>query len=205
VAAPSRFAREFAHPLPAATFDRPSQELARSLLGVRLVRRAGSEWRAVRIVECEAYESGDPASHAFLGPTLRNRSMFAPPGTLYVFSIHRVYCANVVGRAGEAALLRAGEPLTPGLPRPSGPGRLCRALGIDRRLDGMSLENSEVRLLPATAPTGPVLAGPRVGISLARERRLRFALAENDWVSRPRSGLSPEPTYLSFAQEKLRR
>ena len=85
----------------------------------------------MRIVECEAYESGDPASHAFLGPTLRNRSMFAPPGTLYVFSIHRVYCANVVGRAGEAALLRAGEPLTPGLPSPSGPGRLCRALGID--------------------------------------------------------------------------
>jgi DNA-3-methyladenine glycosylase len=193
VAARSPWARAFAEPVPASTFDRPAPELARTLLGLRLVRRAGADWRAVRIVESEAYSEGDPASHAFLGPTLRNRSMFAPPGTLYVFSIHRVCCANVVGRAGEAALLRAGEPLTPGLPSPSGPGRLCRALGIDRRLDGASLARSELRLLSAAAPTGPVLAGPRVGLSVARERRLRFAIAENGWVSRPRRGLSPEP------------
>jgi DNA-3-methyladenine glycosylase len=194
VAAPAQFAREFAAPLPAAALALVAEELARALLGVRLVRHGGSGWRAVRIVECEAYGEEDPASHAFLGPTLRNRSMFAPPGTLYVYAIHQVYCANVVGRAGQAVLLRAGEPLTPGLSNPSGPGRLCRSMGIDRSLDGRSLVRSEVRLLPATTPTGPLLSGPRVGLSVARDRRLRFALAENEWVSRPRRGLSPEPT-----------
>lgn len=182
---------EFSRPVPASRWELPAGRLARELLGVRLVHRVGGAWRAVRIVECEAYGEGDPASHAFLGPSLRNRSMFAPPGTLYVFSIHRVYCANVVGRPGEAALLRAGEPLTRGLADTSGPGRLCRALGIDRRWDGVSLERSALRLLPPTGPVGPLLVGPRVGLSQARERPLRFALAGNAWVSSPRRGLAP--------------
>lgn len=184
----------FARPVPAARWELPAERLARELLGVRLVHRTGRSWRAVRIVECEAYGEGDPASHAFLGPSVRNRSMFAPPGTLYVFSIHQAVCANVVGRPGEAALLRAGEPLTAGLTDPSGPGRLCRALGIDRGLDGASLERSEVRLLPRTAPVGSVLVGPRVGLSRARERPMRFALAGSPWVSSPRRGLAPAPT-----------
>ncbi|HEV2449239.1 MAG TPA: DNA-3-methyladenine glycosylase [Thermoplasmata archaeon] len=188
---PALSGREFARPIPASRWAVPAKRLARELLGVRLVRRVGRSWRAVRIVECEAYEPGDPASHAFLGPSVRNRSMYAPPGTLYVFSIHQVVCANVVGRPGEAALIRAGEPLTRGLPDPSGPGRLCRALGIDRSWDGVSLERSELRLLPRTGPVGALLVGPRVGLSHARDRPLRFALAGNDWVSSPRRGLAP--------------
>jgi DNA-3-methyladenine glycosylase len=160
--------------------------LARRLLGVCLAHRTKEGVRAVRIVETEAYEWGDPASHTFLGPTVRNRSMFGPPGTLYLYRIHQVLCANVVGRPGEAALLRAGEPLVGELTSPSGPGRLCRALGLTRELDGSSLESSEVRLLPLGPGGFEVETGVRVGISRARQRPLRFAIAENRWVSRPR-------------------
>ncbi|MCI4363312.1 MAG: DNA-3-methyladenine glycosylase [Thermoplasmata archaeon] len=186
---PSR--AEFARPVPARRWDRPAAELARALLGVRLAYRAKDGLRAVRIVETEAYGWGDPASHAFLGPTVRNRSMFGPPGTLYLYRIHQVLCANVVGRAGEAALLRAGEPLSEGLLSPSGPGRLCRALGLTQELDGSSLERSSVRLLPRLPGDLEVETGVRVGISRARARPLRFAIVGNRWVSRPRL-TSPE-------------
>ncbi|EQD50778.1 Methylpurine-DNA glycosylase (MPG), partial [mine drainage metagenome] len=82
-------------------FDRPTTAVARDLLGT-VVRTYGPDGvRAVRLVEVEAYVGHDPASHAFRGPTRRNRSMFGPPGTLYVYRIHRVVCANVVTRRGR--------------------------------------------------------------------------------------------------------
>lgn len=151
--------------------------------------------RSARIVETEAYLTGDPASHAYSGPTRRNRSMFGRPGTLYVFRIHQVVCANVVTRRGEAVLLRAAEPLDGLLGDLRGPGRLCRALGITLELDGSDLLDGPVRILPGRGPrTEPIVAGPRVGIRRAADRPLRYALEANRWVSRPRpAGWSAAP------------
>ena len=174
--------------LPRAFFDRPTVRVARDLLGTRLARRVAGEWRLARLVETEAYVARDPASHAFRGPTPRTRSMFGGPGTLYVFRIHQVHCAKVVTRPGQAVLLRAAEPLSPGLGDLRGPGRLCRAFQLTRAEDGADLVVGPLRLLPRDRPRGRVVRGPRVGLSRARERPLRFAIADNPWVSRPRPG-----------------
>ncbi|MGI0151024.1 MAG: DNA-3-methyladenine glycosylase, partial [Thermoplasmata archaeon] len=77
----------FAHPIPRRFYARSAEIVARELLGARLVRRSPGGFRAVTIVETEAYLADDPASHAFRGPTARNRTMFGRPGSLYVFSI----------------------------------------------------------------------------------------------------------------------
>ena len=170
-----------------AFFDRPTVRVARGLLGSRLTVWGPGGRRTVRLVETEAYVRNDPASHAFRGPTRRNRSMFGPPGTLYVFRIHRVVCANLVTRPGEAVLLRAGEPLSDGLERADGPGRLCRALGLTLADDGLDATDApRVTVAPHEGPVGRVVVGPRVGLSRATERPLRFYLAESAWVSRPR-------------------
>ena len=176
----------FADPLPRRFFDRPTARVARALLGAVLLRRAPEGWRAARIVETEAYGAGDPSSHAFRGPTARNRSMFGAPGTLYVFRIHQVHCANVVTRRGEAVLLRAAEPITPLPHPPKGPGRLARAFGIDLALDGSDVRRGPVRLVRGRRPPGGVVVGPRVGISRAVDWPLRFAVRDHPWVSGPR-------------------
>ena len=170
-----------------AFFDRPTVEVARDLLGREFSVRDGREVRSVRLVETEAYVARDPANHAFRGPTPRNRSMFLRPGTLYVYRIHQVDCANLVTRPGEAVLLRAGEPRAPRMSSPSGPGRLCRSLGIRRSDDGADVVASPRFLLSSVQSVrGRVVTGPRVGIRHAADRPLRFALADNPWVSRPR-------------------
>ncbi len=170
-----------------AFFDRPTTVVARDLLGRLFLVREGGPARSVRIVETEAYVARDPANHAYRGPTPRNRSMFLRPGTLYVYRIHQVVCANLVTRPGEAVLLRAGEPLAPGMGSPSGPGRFCRSLGIDRSDDGSDVVAS-ARFLVSSERSGRrrVRVGPRVGIRRAVDRPLRFALAGSPWVSRPR-------------------
>lgn len=177
----------FRHPRPSAWYDRPTRVVARALLGDLLIGRGLDGWRVGRIVETEAYIANDPASHAFRGPTDRNRSMFAGPGTWYVYRIHQVHCANLTTRAGEAVLLRAAEPVTNNLHDLDGPGRLCRAWGLTRADDGSSaVTGSRLRVVPGPSSREPVVSGPRVGIRLARERRLRFALRGNRAVSRPR-------------------
>jgi len=171
-----------------AFFDRPAERVARDLLGATLWVRSHRTSRSVRIVETEAYVRDDPASHAFRGPTARNRSMFSSPGTLYVYRIHQVVCANLVARRGEAVLLRAGDAdsVPPGTA--SGPGRLCRFLRISREDDGLdTVAGARVGVRLRTGKTGPVLIGRRVGIRKAADRPLRFALANEPAVSRPRS------------------
>ena len=163
------------------------------LLGQLLVHRTAEGFRVARIVETEAYISGDQANHARIGPTVRNRAMFGPPGTLYVYRIHQVVCANLVTRAGQAVLLRAGAPILPPEANPSGPGRLCRVLGLTLADDGTtSSEGGRWELYAAEPRTArrQVVTGPRVGISRAVDRPLRFAIAGDPWVSRPR----PPPT-----------
>ena len=170
-------------------FDQPAARLARALLGATFATHVGGNARGVRVVETEAYVRGDPASHAFRGPTRRNRSMFASPGTLYVYRIHQVVCANLVARRGEAVLLRAGAAVGEEPARASGPGRLCRFLGIVLADDGEDVVRGarfEVRLPPAR--TGRVRVGPRIGIRKAADRPLRFALENELAVSRPRLG-----------------
>ena len=181
-----------------------AQLAAPSLLGEILVvgQRSG------RIVEVEAYEGdNDGASHAARGRTSRTEVMFGPAGHLYVYKIYGMHwCANVVcGQAGEpgAVLIRAIEPIDgveqmwPDRPKAkqlhdlgSGPGKLCAALAITGDYDGVDLLNSDspVRLLSGQAREwpGPIVSGPRVGISKAVKRSWRFAVADNLHVSRPR-------------------
>ncbi|HZY92937.1 MAG TPA: DNA-3-methyladenine glycosylase [Thermoplasmata archaeon] len=175
-----------AAPLPRPFYDRPTARVARELLGARLARRMEAGWRLARIVETEAYVGSDPASHAYRGETPRNRSMFLAPGTLYVYRIHQVHCANVTTRRGQAVLLRAAEPLSPDLGDLRGPGRLCRGFGLTRRDDGCDLVTGTVRLLPRVGPRLTAIAAPRVGIRKATDRMLRFAVRGNPWVSSPR-------------------
>jgi DNA-3-methyladenine glycosylase len=170
-------------------FDRPTTQVARDLLGRELHAVGPDGHRSVQLVEVEAYVAGDPASHAFRGPTARNRSMFRTPGTLYVFRIHQVVCANLVTRPGEAVLLRAGFPLDVRVGNPSGPGRLCRYLGITLADDGLDASaKGRVYVAGAREPSLRTLRSPRVGISRAVDRPLRFSVSGNPWVSRPRPG-----------------
>lgn len=181
---------------PADLLSRPAPEAARLLVGA---------WLAVdgvggRIVETEAYDASDPASHSFGGRTARNASMFGPAGIAYVYRSYGIHwCFNLVcgppGR-GEAVLVRALEPLA-GLERMrarrggvadrllcAGPGRLCQALGLDRGHDGLPLWRPPFELRAASVPAA-VLAGPRIGISRAVERPWRFVLAGSRFLSRP--------------------
>ncbi len=187
----SRLGRDF--------FARPTSRVARELLGAYLTVRHRDRTRTVRLVETEAYVRGDPANHAFRGRTRRNRSMFGLPGTVYVFRIHQVVCANLVTRPGEAVLLRAGESAVPHGPSASGPGRLCRALGITLADDGADATRGRRFVLSrGKARRGPVVAVPRVGIRHAAERPLRFALKDSPSVSGPKPWRRAQR---SFAQE----
>ncbi len=184
-------------------FAGDATEVARTLVGATLlVDGVGG-----RIVEVEAYDQGDPASHSHPGPTARNRSMFGPPGHAYVYRSYGLHwCLNLVCREpghGAGLLVRAIEP-THGLDRMrerrqvddvrllcSGPGRVGQALGITRALDGLPLDAPPFEL--RAAPPGlAVLQGPRIGISRAVEMPWRFALAGSPFLSR-RMGDSPRP------------
>ena len=197
--------------LPRGFFERPAVDVAPELLGRVLVRRLPDGTRlAGRIVEVEAYEPGDPASHGFRGPTPRNASMFGPPGRLYVyFTYGHHWMMNVVTRPegeGSAVLLRAIEPTEgAGLMRAtrgrsdlrdlcSGPGKLTQALAVDRAQDGEDLVRGSVVWLEAGAPVPPerIAAGGRVGVSVGVEEAWRFVVAGDPFVSRGRVG-PPSP------------
>jgi DNA-3-methyladenine glycosylase len=174
--------------LTAAFFDRPTRAVARDLLGTTLAVRGDGPPRSVRLVEVEAYVRNDPASHAFRGPTPRTRSMFGGPGTLYMFRIHQVACANLTTRPGEAVLLRSGAPIADPEGLPSGPGRLCRYLGLTLADDGTDVTRG-TRIALRARPDGvrvPVVRSPRVGISRAVDLPLRYSIVGDPWVSRPR-------------------
>ena len=176
----------YRRPFPTSFYDRPTAAVAKELLGAWLVAPRGRGFRVARIVETEAYLGDDPASHSFRGRTERNRSMFGPPGTLYVFRIHQVYCANAVTRPGQAVLLRAAESLDEGPESLSGPGRLARGFEFSLSDDGGSLITGRVRIVEGDSRPPAVTRTPRVGISRATERRLRFSWRGHPAVSSPR-------------------
>jgi DNA-3-methyladenine glycosylase len=148
----------------------------------------------------EAYDSDDPAAHGFRGRTARNASMFGPPGHAYVYRSYGIHwCLNLVCEeegSPAAVLVRALEP-TVGLELmrerrglddahllAAGPGRLCEALGVTREHDGLSLAEPPFELrAPSEQPQ--VVAGTRIGISVAAERPWRYAEAGSRWLSRP--------------------
>ncbi|WP_228076515.1 DNA-3-methyladenine glycosylase [Novilysobacter ciconiae] len=186
--------------MPLDFYQRPATELAPALLNKLLVTTDG---RAGRIVEVEAYtDSGDPASHSHRGPTLRNATMFGPPGHLYVYLSYGIHwCANVVcGQEGQgtAVLIRALEPVA-GLERMReargkarsdldlcrGPARLAQALGISGEDDGTDLLRGPIRLLGDGCPPPPhPVSSPRIGITRATELPWRWYVPGNPHVSR---------------------
>ncbi|BBE74710.1 DNA-3-methyladenine glycosylase [Oharaeibacter diazotrophicus] len=173
--------------------------VARALIGARLtIDGVGGV-----VVETEAYDRDDPASHSFAGPTDRNRSMFGPPFHAYVYRSYGIHwCLNVVCGApghGAGVLIRALEP-TDGLDRMaerrgvaeprllcSGPGRVGQALGVTRALDGLPVDAPPFALEPPELPC-PVVTGPRIGISRGVDKPWRFGLAGSRFVSRPFAG-----------------
>ena len=152
------------------------------------------------IVEVEAYDHEDPASHGYAGPTERNRAMFGPPAHAYVYRSYGVHwCLNFVcAEEGVAAavLVRALEP-THGVESMqsrrgaealrllcSGPGRLCQALAITRAHDGLPLDRPPFEML-ARQGAVEVNAGPRIGIMRAADLPWRYGLARSKYMSRP--------------------
>lgn len=200
---PGARAIRLGRPLPRSFFARPAEVVAPELLGRVLVRRCpDGTGLAARIVEVEAYAPDDPASHSFRGPTERNRTMFGPPGYLYVYFTYGMHhCMNVVtGRSGEGAavLLRAAEPLEGlagmaarrGVSDPrllcSGPARLAQAFGVTREHDGADLvRGPELRILEGEpVPPARVSVTTRIGINHGTERPWRFLVAGDPFVSR---------------------
>jgi DNA-3-methyladenine glycosylase len=179
-------------PLPRAFYAQPTIVVALRLLGAYLVHDGPRGRQIGRIVETEAYIGPhDRASHAARGRTPRTTIMFGPPGHAYVYRVYGMhYCLNVVTEAvgfPAAVLVRALEPVI-GIEAPThGPGRLCRALGIDLRYNGADLTAGPLYLAAGEPPTGPVVAGPRVGVAYAgawAHKPWRFYLRDSPWVSR---------------------
>jgi DNA-3-methyladenine glycosylase len=181
--------------------------LARFLLGKMVVRELAGETLSGRIVETEAYLVGDPACHAFRGPTLRNRALFLERGHAYVYIAYGTsLMLNVSSEPpgiGAGVLIRALEPIEGirrmerhrGLSRlrdlARGPGRLASALRVTLSLDGVDLcAPGPLWLGDDARPPQPIGASVRIGITKAADRLLRFYERGNPFVSGPRK-LSP--------------
>jgi DNA-3-methyladenine glycosylase len=174
-------------------YDRHTIQVAKALLGKCVVRRWDGIERVGRIVETEAYVGAhDLACHSARGRTARTEVMFGPPGYAYVYMIYGMhYCFNVVTEsAGHAAavLLRALEPIENITAPTSGPALLCKAIGIDKRLNGHDLLSDDFFIAePAPAHRFSIVARPRIGVHYAGEwadKPLRFYIQDNPFVSR---------------------
>jgi DNA-3-methyladenine glycosylase len=180
----------------AIDFSADSAHVARALIGVTLL----IDGVGGRIVETEAYDRQDPASHSFSGPTPRNAAMFGPPGHAYVYRSYGIHwCLNFVCREtghGAGVLIRAIEP-TEGVEAMqqrrglldvrllcAGPGRVCQALGVTRAHDSLPL-NAPPFCLRVPDEALPVVAGPRIGISKAMDVPWRFGLQGSRFLSKP--------------------
>ena len=189
-------------PLPRAFYARPTLDVARDLIGKTLLRRTADGLAGGVIVETEAYVAAiDPASHAYRGKTPRNASMFAAPGTAYVYRSYGIHsCLNVVTETegvAAAVLLRAIRP-TIGLDLmrrrrgvairdrdlARGPGRLCQALALTIADDGDDLLGADL-WIAETPNLEPLTIGatPRIGITQAADWPWRFVVAGERHVS----------------------
>ena len=179
--------------LPRRFYDRDTILVARELLGKHLVHVTQGVERIGRIVEVEAYLGPhDLAAHSARGRTARTEVMFGPPGHAYVYLIYGMHCCmNVVTQEeghASAVLLRAVEPIQHIEGRTSGPGLLCRAMEIDRRLNAHDLLSDDFYI---AAPRGdaavPIVRRPRIGVDYAghwAKRLLRFYVKGSPFVSK---------------------
>jgi DNA-3-methyladenine glycosylase len=184
-----------AQPVDLDFFARDAVTVAKALIGVRLlVDGVGGI-----VVETEAYDRDDPASHSFIGQTPRNAVMFGPPGRAYVYRIYGAHwCLNVVcdGRPRGAVLIRALEP-TDGLLEMaerrgtadvrmlcSGPGKLCQALAVTGARDGARLDQPPFALFAADG-VRELATGPRIGLTKGVDTPWRFGAAGSPFLSRP--------------------
>jgi DNA-3-methyladenine glycosylase len=183
-------------PLDRSFFTPDAAAMARALIGtVLLVDGVGGA-----VVETEAYDPDDPASHAFAGPTPRNAAMFGPIGHAYVYRSYGLHwCLNLVcdaARPGSAVLIRAIAPevgletmrLRRGLADPrklcAGPGRLTQALDVTKAMDGLALDAPPFMLLPRRGESA-IAVGPRIGLTRGVATPWRFGLAGSPFLSRP--------------------
>lgn len=193
--------------LPAAFYDRPTELVARELLGAVLECTTDDGVAAGRIVETEAYLGpNDPACHAVVGRTERTWHLHGPPGVAYVYFIYGVHwCFNAVTREeghGSAVLVRALEPVAGidlmrrrrGAPRTdrdltNGPGKLCQALGVTGALDGVRLDRQPLRILDGDPiADDDTVVTPRIGITRAADWPLRWLVRGSPYVSAGRPG-----------------
>lgn len=191
-----------------AFFDRSPEVVARQLLGKILRHNYKGEWLSGRIVEVEAYlGADDPASHAFIGQTERNRVLFGPPGVAYVYLVYGMYyCLNVSCSPANGVLFRAIEPLQGvktmarlrGVPESAsasrisgGPGRLCQALGITREIHNgadVTRRGSILQVVDDGYPVSHVGVTPRIGLRKAVDLPLRFLIAGGGRTANGRTG-----------------
>lgn len=174
---------------------------ARRLLGCYLEAEVDGRRVVAKIVETEAYDQTDAASHSYNGKTKRTEIMFGPAGHLYVYFTYGMhYCCNVVvGEEGygAAVLIRAVEPIEgedeiiqnrggkTGVELTNGPAKLCQALRIDMRMNGHDLTKTPLKLIAQPAiPPSKIVTTIRVGISKAKDVKWRFYIRGNDYISK---------------------
>jgi len=196
-------------PLSRSFYLRPTLQVAQELLGKYFIRRIGKNLLIGKIVEVEAYRSNDPASHSFRGKTNRNSVMFCEGGHLYVYFTYGMhFCANVVtGKEGigEAVLIRAVEPLV-GIEvmtknrqkgrlhlldgaylinLTNGPAKFCQAFGLAHQENGLDLLDSEISITASGFVSSRLIKrSSRIGIQQGLEKRWRFFIEGNPWVSK---------------------
>ena len=180
----------------------PADEVAPRLLGCYLVRELDGRRLVGKIVETEAYDRSDAASHSYRGETGRTRVMFGPAGHLYVYFTYGMhYCCNVVVGPeghGAAVLIRAIEPLEGedvmvanrkglmGEQVSNGPAKLCYALGIDKAMNGHDLHLPPLELvINPSLPQEDIVQTTRIGITQAKDVPWRFYIKGNKFVSKP--------------------
>jgi DNA-3-methyladenine glycosylase len=177
-----------------------ASDIAPRLLGCILERHLDGQILRARIVETEAYDQTDVASHSYKGKTPRTEIMFGPAGHLYVYFTYGMhYCCNiVVGEEGygAAVLLRALEPIEGlktmeerrgrrGKEVTNGPAKLCQAFGIDKAMNGHDLHGGELRLIPQPAlESSGIVQTTRIGISQGKDVPWRFYVKDNEYVSK---------------------
>jgi DNA-3-methyladenine glycosylase len=195
-------------PLPREFYEPSAKVVAPRLLGHWLIRRTREGYAGGHIIETEAYVKGDPACHAYVGMTNRNRVMWGEPGRAYVYLIYGFYfCFNTVCRPhgqAEAVLVRAvdvtfgrdwmqlNRPVPQETQLTSGPGKLCVAMKIDRSLDGADLCDASSEIFVAENPDvrafrraqGPMITTTRIGLTQAADWPLRYYLEKSSFVSK---------------------
>jgi DNA-3-methyladenine glycosylase len=186
-------------PLPRQFYARSTLVVARQLIGMHLVHEDGATRRVGRIVETEAYQGPvDLAAHSSRGRTPRNDVMFGAPGHAYVYFIYGFWnCVNVVTReegVPHAVLLRALEPIEGLTDKTWGPGLLCRAMNIDRALNGADLLGTKLWLeRPINAKRVRIARATRIGVDYA-----------GDWAQRPWRFFDHDSPYVSTVSTAVR-